>query len=129
MFGRDVWSIGGGCSISLRGGGCCFYENDTTEGSGPLRIVLATWNPDKIRWLTKGFEALNLIEPIDPVQSEGCEEDGEICRENAEKKALSVGIREDALVVAEDSGLCCDGLGGFLDGRRVTRPYPTSSSP
>ena len=65
-----------------------------------MRIVLATWNPDKIRWLTKGFETLNLTEPIDPVQCESCEEDGETCRENAEKKALSVGILEDALVVA-----------------------------
>ena len=53
------------------------------------------------------------IEPVNPAQCEGCEEDGETCRENAEKKALAVGILEDAIVAAEDSGLCCDGLSGF----------------
>jgi len=79
-----------------------------------VNIVLATWNPDKIRWLSGGFAGLGLpVEAVDPAECGGVEETGETCRENAEKKAECVGILEDAVVVAEDSGLCCDGLGGF----------------
>ena len=79
-----------------------------------MKILLATWNPDKIGWLTKGFEALGLpIEAADPSACEACEEDGDTCAENAEKKAMAVGFRKDAIVTAEDSGLFVDGLGGF----------------
>lgn len=79
-----------------------------------MKILLATWNPDKIGWLTKGFEALGMpIEAADPSAYDGCEEDGDTCAENAEKKALAVRFRKDAIVVAEDSGLFLSGLGGF----------------
>ena len=79
-----------------------------------MKILLATWNPDKIGWLTKGFEALGMpIEAAGPAACGGCEEDGDTCAENAEKKALAVGFRLDAIVVAEDSGLFLSGLGGF----------------
>jgi len=91
-----------------------------------VRIVLATWNQEKIRWLSKGFEALNLeIEAVDPARCESGEEDGETCAENAEKKALSVGSIDDAIVVAEDSGLSCDGLQGF-PGTHTARWAPGS---
>jgi XTP/dITP diphosphohydrolase len=91
-----------------------------------VRIVLATWNPDKIQWLSKGFEDLNLpIEAVDPARFAGCEEDGETCAENAGKKAMSVGAIDGAIVVAEDSGLCCDGLGGF-PGTHTARWAPGS---
>jgi hypothetical protein len=37
--------------------------------SAPVKILLATWNPDKIGWLTKGFEALGMpIEAADPAE-------------------------------------------------------------
>lgn len=79
-----------------------------------MEILLATWNPDKIAWMTEGFSALRLtVEAVDPSECDGCEEDGDTCAENAEKKARSVGVRRDAIVVAEDSGLFLDGLGGF----------------
>lgn len=79
-----------------------------------MKIVLATWNPDKTGWLTKGFEALGMpVETADPAECDGCEEDGGTCAENAEKKAMAVGFRKDAIVIAEDSGLFIDALGGF----------------
>jgi XTP/dITP diphosphohydrolase len=79
-----------------------------------MKILLATWNPDKIGWLTKGFEALGIpIEAVDPAACGGGEENGDTCAENAEMKAMCVGFRKDAIVVAEDSGLFLDGLDGF----------------
>jgi XTP/dITP diphosphohydrolase len=79
-----------------------------------MKILLATWNPDKIRWLSRGFEGLRLpVEAVNPADCAGAEETGDTCRENAAMKALSVGRVEGAIVIAEDSGLFLDGLGGF----------------
>ena len=79
-----------------------------------MKIVLASWNPEKLRWLTSGFEGLNLtVEAVDPAACAQQEEDGDTCAENAEKKARCVRAGADAIVVAEDSGLFLHGLGGF----------------
>ena len=91
-----------------------------------MKILLATWNPDKVRWLSRGFEALGIpVEAVNPAECAGEEETGDTCAENAEKKALSVGVRSGVIVAAEDSGLFLEGLCGF-PGTHTARWAPGS---
>lgn len=76
------------------------------------RLIVATNNAGKareIKAMTEGFEVLSLKDAgivADVV------EDGTTFLENAAKKATEISAMVDGLVLADDSGLCVDGLGG-----------------
>ncbi len=80
-----------------------------------MRIVMATGNPGKLTEFKKLLEDLDMeiltmreigLNPGDIV------EDGTTFEENARKKAEFVGAKEDTIVIADDSGLEIDALGG-----------------
>jgi XTP/dITP diphosphohydrolase len=80
----------------------------------PCLIVLGSRNPGKLRELQavlgrlpltlRGLDAYPGV--VDP------EEDGQTFAENARKKALGLAQQLEAWVLADDSGLCVDALGG-----------------
>jgi len=76
------------------------------------RLIVATNNAGKareIKAMTEGFEVLSLKDAgivADVV------EDGTTFLENAAKKATEISAMVDGLVLADDSGMCVDGLGG-----------------
>ena len=79
-----------------------------------MRLYLASANPDKLREFreaagAQGFllEAVPGIEHLPP-----CVEDGLTFAENARKKALHYSACTDGLVLADDSGISVDALGG-----------------
>ncbi|MDX1699867.1 MAG: non-canonical purine NTP pyrophosphatase [Melioribacteraceae bacterium] len=79
-----------------------------------MKIILATWNDVKFKWLSDGFSKTNL--PIVQVNSkniEDAEETGKTCEENALIKVRAVGPVIDSIIVGEDSGLFIDALNGF----------------
>jgi XTP/dITP diphosphohydrolase len=83
-------------------------------GPPPIRLVLATTNPGKAR------EILGVLAELDVEVSTlqdfpgvpDAEEHGATFAENARAKALHYAARTGRLVVAEDSGLEIDALGG-----------------
>ncbi|GAX89041.1 non-canonical purine NTP pyrophosphatase [Effusibacillus lacus] len=89
-----------------------------------MELILATWNESKKKWLQQGMADLPLSTRILlPGEVEDVEETGSTFAENALLKARAVGHRPDAIVVAEDSGLCVDALNGF-PGVRTARWAP-----
>ena len=79
-----------------------------------MKIILATWNDVKFKWLSDGFSKTNL--PIVQVNRENVEdavENGNSCEQNALIKVRAVGPTKDSIIVGEDSGLFIDALDGF----------------
>ena len=80
----------------------------------PLHLWLASTNPGKLREFAEAavahdacvgsLAAVRLLPP--------CVEDGQTFEANARKKAIYYSSAADALVFADDSGLCVDALGG-----------------
>jgi XTP/dITP diphosphohydrolase len=81
--------------------------------AGP-RLVVATTNPDKLREIRGILNGIDVIvdglDAFPPVVEP--EETGETFAENARQKAISYSTALGVAVVAEDSGLEIDGLGG-----------------
>ena len=79
-----------------------------------MKVILASNNKNKIR------EMAQILEPfgMEVISQRGAgadfegEESGTTCRENAEIKAAAVFERLNAPVIADDSGLMVDALGG-----------------
>ncbi len=84
------------------------------EGDDRIPLLLATRNPGKVR----EFEALidrRVFRMLEPEVIEGLGhpvEDGRTFADNARKKALFYSRLVDCLVLADDSGLVVDALGG-----------------
>lgn len=79
-----------------------------------MKIILATWNISKYKWLSDGFSKTNLpIAPIIKDKVEDVEEIGSNCAENAQIKVHSIGPAENSIIIGEDSGLFIDALDGF----------------
>lgn len=90
------------------------------------KIILATWNKEKIKWLTEGFQDLQLeIREINPNEVKEVEETGSTCIENAVLKVNSVKDINNVIIIGEDSGLSIDSLDGF-PGVKTVRWFPGS---
>lgn len=78
------------------------------------KLVIATNNPGKAREIKKILE--DVYAQVVSLKDEGIVadvvEDGDTFLANARKKALEISLMTDADVVADDSGLCVDGLDG-----------------
>ncbi|HKS96452.1 MAG TPA: RdgB/HAM1 family non-canonical purine NTP pyrophosphatase [Terriglobia bacterium] len=77
-------------------------------------LFLASSNPGKVREFTSAAADLGIsvkaLPAIDSLPS--CEENGATFEANARKKAAHYSTYCDALLFADDSGLCVDSLGG-----------------
>lgn len=82
-----------------------------------MKLVLATWNQEKIKWLRRdfsklGFNVITLSEyefgDVDDV-----EEVGQTCAENATIKVDAVRSDGNSIIIGEDSGLFIEDLNGF----------------
>lgn len=78
------------------------------------KLVIATGNPGKVREIKKILEGV--YDEICSLKDEGVAvdivEDADSFLGNAAKKALTISRLVDCDVLADDSGLCVDGLGG-----------------
>ena len=78
------------------------------------KLVIATGNAGKVREIKAIFAGL--YDDICSLKDEGIHvdvfEDGETFAENARKKAREISLITDCDVLADDSGLCVDALGG-----------------
>ena len=87
-----------------------------------MKIIFATGNKDKVKEIKEILEGINSVEDIVSMKEAGLNpeiiEDGNTFEENAlikvrtVKKAAAEAGMEDVLVLADDSGLCVDALGG-----------------
>ena len=79
-----------------------------------MRIVLATKNDGKVREMAEILSEFNIdvISQKDADIDVDIEETGATFMENAEIKARAVAMLCDEPVLADDSGLCIDALGG-----------------
>lgn len=79
-----------------------------------IPFIVATKNPDKVFEIREILAELpfKIITMSEAGYEDDIEEDGETFRENALKKALSVHNRTGGYVMADDSGLAIDALGG-----------------
>ena len=76
-----------------------------------MKIICATTNRGKLRefWMKAGVE----VEPLPGLESiPACGETGSTFEENAIQKALYYGAYTDGFLIAEDSGLEVEALGG-----------------
>lgn len=79
-----------------------------------MNLLFASWNINKLNWLRQGFHPLGLsMLPLSNTDVSEVDEDGATCEDNSLKKARAVGIRQDTIVISEDSGLFVQGLDGF----------------
>lgn len=79
-----------------------------------MKILLATWNKEKVRWLSDGFSSLSLpIVPLDKNKIDDVEESGITCGENALIKVNAIGSQENTIIIGEDSALSINVLNGF----------------
>lgn len=79
-----------------------------------MKILLATWNTQKIKWLTAGFTDLGLeIHDLRNSNIEDVEETGTTCKENALLKVRAIGKSNNTFVIGEDSALSIGALNGF----------------
>lgn len=78
------------------------------------RLVVASHNQNKIREIAELTAALGIrvLSPKDLGGGPSVEENGQTFRENAEKKALALAAFAAEWVLADDSGLEVDALGG-----------------
>ena len=84
----------------------------TTQGDGPVRLVLATHNAHKVAELRRILGPA--LAGIDLVGYEGPEpvEDGDTFEANALIKARAAARHSGEPAIADDSGICVDALGG-----------------
>lgn len=75
--------------------------------------MLATRNPRKVAWMRAGLAHVGVaVRAAKDAEAVPVEEDGATCEANAWLKARAVVPDRAAIVVAEDSGLFVDALGG-----------------
>ncbi len=86
------------------------------------RLVIATRNEKKLRELVRYLKPLGIkVSSLKDIEvAPRVIEDGATFKENAEKKALTISKFTGGLVLADDSGLVVDALGG-LPGVRSAR--------
>ncbi len=79
-----------------------------------MKIILATKNDGKVREMARILSKFNIevISQKDADINVDIEETGMTFRENAEIKAKAVAMLCDDAVLADDSGLCIDAMGG-----------------
>ena len=83
------------------------------SGDGPLRLVLASANPDKAREITAILSAsLPVTLLARPADAAEVAEDGETLLDNARLKARALVAATGTAAVADDTGLEVDALGG-----------------
>jgi len=79
-----------------------------------MKIILATWNDQKFKWLSEGFSNTNLpIASVNKREYDDVEETGTDCAENALIKVHAIGPKPNCFIIGEDSGLFIDALNGF----------------
>jgi XTP/dITP diphosphohydrolase len=83
------------------------------SGDGPLRLVLASANPDKVKEISAVLSAaLPVVLVPRPAGAPDVVEDGETLLDNARLKARSLVRATGTAAVADDTGLEVDALGG-----------------
>jgi XTP/dITP diphosphohydrolase len=83
------------------------------SGEGPLRLVLASANPDKVKEISAVLSAaLPVVLVPRPAGAPDVVEDGETLLDNARLKARSLVRATGTAAVADDTGLEVDALGG-----------------
>ena len=91
-----------------------------------MKIIAATNNKNKVREISEIFTPLGfeVISQSDAGIDVEVEETGNTFEKKAHKKARAVAMVTDDYVIADDSGLCVDALGGrLLAGyRAIARP-------
>ena len=78
----------------------------------PDEVILATSNPGKVAELRDLLPSAFEVKSFRDLGLTGPEETGSTFAENAALKAVDISLRVDAIVVADDSGLEVDALGG-----------------
>jgi XTP/dITP diphosphohydrolase len=96
---------------------------------GPARVFLATKNPDKAAELGAILDphGIGVVGPEVIRDLPSAVEDGATFRDNAVKKALHYSRYVDGLVLADDSGLEVDALGGRPGVRSARLGGPSAS--
>jgi XTP/dITP diphosphohydrolase len=80
---------------------------------GPLTLVLASANPDKVAEIADVLSAALTVELLPrPAEVPDVVEDGETLLENARLKAVALVMATGQAAVADDTGLEVDALGG-----------------
>ena len=83
------------------------------SGDGPLRLVLASANPDKVKEISAILSAaLPVVLLPRPAGAPDVVEDGETLLDNARLKARALVRATGTAAVADDTGLEVDALGG-----------------
>jgi XTP/dITP diphosphohydrolase len=83
------------------------------SGDGPLRLVLASANPDKVKEISAVLSAaLPVVLVPRPAGAPDVVEDGETLLDNARLKARALVRATGTAAVADDTGLEVDALGG-----------------
>lgn len=85
-----------------------------SEKSPPVRLLVATMNPKKLKELHELLDGLSiqLVSLKDFPEVKEVEESGTTFAENARLKAVGYAVQTGLLTLGEDSGLCCDALDG-----------------
>ncbi|GAA0135351.1 XTP/dITP diphosphatase [Paenibacillus sp. YSY-4.3] len=82
-----------------------------------MRIILATWNNSKKKWLSEGLISLNIpiltLKDYENGNISDVEETGDTCEANALLKARAVPGDGESIIIGEDSGLFIEALDGF----------------
>ena len=84
-----------------------------SEGASPLRLVVASANPDKVKEIVAVLSAATAVELVPrPADVPDVVEDGETLLDNARLKARALVAATGIAAVADDTGLEVDALGG-----------------
>ena len=94
-----------------------------------MRLFLASTNPGRLREFRSAALASGIAVEALPGIAElpDCDEDGQTFEENARKKAVHYSRCTDGLVVADDSGIAVDALGGAPGARSARFAEPRAS--
>ena len=87
---------------------------DVIGGGSMKKLIIATGNAGKVREIKSIFTGLydEVLSMKEAGIDADVEEDGKTFHENASKKAVEISRLVDCDVLADDSGLCVDALGG-----------------
>jgi XTP/dITP diphosphohydrolase len=84
-----------------------------SRGGGPLRLVVASANPDKVKEIVAVLSAATPVELVPrPPEVPDVVEDGATLLDNARLKARALVAATGLAAVADDTGLEVDALGG-----------------
>jgi XTP/dITP diphosphohydrolase len=87
--------------------------SDGAGGGGPLRLVLASANPDKAKEIVAVLSTAMAVELVPrPADVPDVVEDGETLLDNARLKAQALVAATGVAAVADDTGLDVEALGG-----------------